>query len=335
MDAAGLKWVVTVLAAVVAAVISQIVRRLFSGPLVPTWSWGVELRVIGLRALFQTGAMDRRARKSAEALIDPPRPRAVRGLGERVPAVVGDRPGEWIVRRGTELADAATVLYFHGGGYFGGTPGTHRHFTSRFAWETHTRLFSLDYRLGPEHKFPAALDDAYAAYFDLLAAGTYPAEIILAGDSAGGGLALALLLRLRDEGQDLPAGAVMFSPYTDLAHTGASIRRNARTDYLAIAEDLDRIPPNLLYLGDADPRHPWASPLYGDFGRLPPLLIFAGGREMILDDSTRVAEKAVEAGVDVTLHIEEDMVHVWPVVFPEHPASKQALAIAEEFIARL
>ncbi len=299
-----------------------------------TWPWSVELRVVALRALFQAGSMDRKARKSAEIFIDPPLPRRLKGIMERIPAVLGDRPGEWLVRKGTDLDDVATVLYFHGGGYFGGSPGTHRYFTSTLAWETHTTLFSLDYRLAPEHRFPAALDDAYAAYLDLLAAGTDPARLFLSGDSAGGGLALALLLRLRDESKPMPAGAFVFSPYTDLAHTAESIRMNAKTDYLSIAPSLDRIPPNLLYLGDTDPHHPWASPLYGDFAGLPRLLLFAGGKEMILDDSVRVAEKAAAAGVEVTLHIEDDMMHVWPVVVPEQPAAKRALAIAAEFVAR-
>lgn len=323
-----------IIVAAVRAVLLQVVHRLLCGPLVPTWPWSIELRVVALRAIFQVGAMDRKARKGAEILIDPPLPRGLRGVMERIPGVLGERPGEWLVRKGTDLDDVATVLYFHGGGYFGGSPGTHRHFTSRLAWETHTKVFSLDYRLAPDHRFPAAIDDAYAAYLDLLAAGTDPARLFLSGDSAGGGLALALLLRLRDEGRPLPAGAFVFSPYTDLAHTAESIRTNAKTDYLSIGPNLDHIPPNLLYLGDTDPRHPWASPLYGDQTGLPRLLLFAGGREMILDDSVRLAEKAEGAGVDVTLHIEDDMMHVWPVVAPEHPAAKRALAVAAEFMSR-
>jgi acetyl esterase/lipase len=123
---------------------------------------------------------------------------------------------------------------------------------------------------------------------------------------------------------------VLFSPYTDLEHTGASIMANAATDYIPIVGE---IRPNLEYLGTADPRDPFASPLYGDLTGLPPLLIFAGGREMVLDDSVRFAERARAAGVRVDLHVEPDMFHVWPAVVPDHPASLRALAHVAEWIA--
>jgi len=249
------------------------------------------------------------------------------------PASLGGRPGEWIIRRGSDgqLTDLAVILYLHGGAYVSGSPASHRHFTSRVTWAAHTRTYVPDYRLAPEHPFPAAVDDAEAVYRALLDHGTEPTRLFLAGDSAGGGLACALLLRLRETSTPLPAGAVLFSPYTDLEHSGASMRVNAATDYLPSIDDLR---PNTEYLGAADPRNPLASPLYGDLTGLPPLLIFAGGREMVLDDSLRLADRARTAGVEVDLHVEPDMFHVWPAIVPDHPASLRALAHLAEWIAR-
>ena len=152
----------------------------------------------------------------------------------------------------------------------------------------------------------------------------------MTGDSAGGNLAAALLVRLRDEGLPLPAGAVLFSAWLDLAATGASIEANAGTDYIPV-RDAD---PAEHYLGGTDPTDPWVSPLYADLAGLPPMLIAAGGREIILDDSTRFADRAWEAGVDATLYIEEDMFHAWASVVPEHLASKRTFMIAADWIHR-
>lgn len=237
------------------------------------------------------------------------------------PGTVGGIPGEWVTRVGFE--DDLTMLYLHGGAYLGGSSATHRPFVARLTWELGTRTFVPDYRLAPEHLFPAALDDAMAAYQGLDAG-----NIVVAGDSAGGGLACALLLRLRDESSRLPAGAILFSPYTDLEHTAASIPTNAATDYLPLGMPS----PNVAYLGDHDPRDPYASPMYGDFTGIPPLLILAGGREMILDDATRLAEKATADGALVTLHVEPDMMHVWPAILPGHRSSLRAIAIAAGFV---
>jgi len=290
----------------------------------------VELRVVALRAFVAAGAGQGsgQGHRWFEERLDPSLPRGLRGLMEVERGVAGGVSGEWLRRTGFD--DTTTLLYLHGGGYVSGNPATHRRFVARLTWAAATRTFVLDYRLAPEHPFPAALDDAIAAYGDLISSGVDSESLFLAGDSAGGGLACALLLRLRDEGRLLPAGAVLFSPYTDLEHTGASISVNAATDYLPLAMGNAR--PNTVYLGDHDPRDPLASPMYGDFAGLPPLLIFAGSREMILDDSIRLAEKARRDGAEVTLHIEPDMMHVWPAIVPGHPASLKALAITAEFV---
>ncbi len=290
----------------------------------------MELRVVALRAFVAAGAGQGsgQGRRRFEERLDPPLPRRLRGLVEVERGEVGGVSGEWMRRTGFD--DTATLLYLHGGAYISGNPATHRQFAARLTWAAATRTFVLDYRLAPEHRFPAGLDDTIAAYLALISSGVDAESLFVAGDSAGGGLACALLLRLKDEGRPLPAGAVLFSPYTDLEHTGASISANAATDYLPLT--MGDAQPNTLYLGDHDPRDPLVSPMYGDFSGLPPLLIFAGSREMILDDSIRLAEKARRDGAEVTLHIEPDMMHVWPAIVPGHPASLRALAITAEFV---
>lgn len=230
---------VRILAPVLAAIVWQRLRRLVRGPAVSSWAWNVERRVTALRA-FNRSAWT--FRESPEVLgwlghhFDPPLPRRLRTLIRVDAAALGKRPVEWITRvgAGDELTDIATILYLHGGGYIAGSPVTHRRFTSRLAWATSSRVAVVDYRLAPQHRFPAAVIDAEAAYHELLKAGVSPKAIFVAGDSAGGGLAAALLLRLRDRGTPLPAGAILFSPYTDLEHTAATIEPNANTDYLPL-----------------------------------------------------------------------------------------------------
>ena len=172
------------------------------------------------------------------------------------------------ISRPSLAPDAPVLLYLHGGGYFGCSPATHRPITAGFA-RAGFRVVAPDYRLAPEHPFPAAVEDALAVYRSLLAAGIDPARLAVAGDLAGGGLALALLIALRDGGDRLPAAAALFSPWTDLAGTGESLVTNDRKDAMFHARDVARVAE--LYLGDADPRTPLASPLYADLQGLPPL----------------------------------------------------------------
>jgi acetyl esterase/lipase len=321
--------VLRILIAVLMAIAGRTIRRIFRGPMVPSWSWPVEMTVVGMRALVMASSRggDREDRRVLEARLDPSLPPALRDVVAVDPGSVGAIPGEWHKRRGL-LDDLYTVLYLHGGAYLSGNPATHRRFVAHLTWNTHTRAFVPDYRLAPAHPFPAALDDALAAYLGLLAEGTEPEQIVLAGDSAGGGLAAALLLRLRDEGKPLPAGTILFSPYTDLEHRGESLNRNRRTDYLPLGDAT----PNNGYIGEADPRHPYISPMYGDFTGIPPMLVFAGGREMILDDSISLVEAAQRDGVDVDLIIEPDMFHVWPALIPKHAATARTLAKSAEFL---
>lgn len=233
----------------------------------------------------------------------------------------GGVKAEWIVPPG---ADAERVLlYFHGGGYVMGSINTHRAMVARMARAARTRALAIDYRLAPEHPFPAAVEDATAAYRWLLAQGSKPSKIAFAGDSAGGGLTLATLLALRDAQTPLPACAVPISPWTDAEGTGASIQTKAAQDPMVREADLRRY--GKLYGGNTDLKHPLISPLYGDYRGIPPLLIQVGEAEIILDDSTRVAERAKQAGVQVDLEVWEEMVHVWHIFAKLLPEAQQAI----------
>jgi monoterpene epsilon-lactone hydrolase len=235
---------------------------------------------------------------------------------------------EWIEAPNAGLG---VLLYLHGGAYALGSIDTHREFVARLARATKTRGLAIDYRLAPEHPFPAALEDATAAYRWLVAQGYAPSRIIIAGDSAGGGLALATLVALRDAGKPLPAGAVCISPWTDLALTGASIRSKAQVDPILDPESSERYAR--YYAGELELTSPLISPLYADLKGLPPLLIQVGTDEILLDDATRCAENAREAGVDVTLEIWDEMFHVFQMarLLPE---TKKAVAHIAEFVSR-
>jgi acetyl esterase/lipase len=222
------------------------------------------------------------------------------------------------------------ILYLHGGCYVVGWPGLYRDLTWRIATLCRSRVLCIDYRLAPEHPFPAALDDAVAAYRWLLGQGADPHRIALMGDSAGGGLVFATMLRLRDEGVDLPSAAVVVSPWTDLALTGESLRLNADIDALIPVELAPRVVD--LCLAGADPRNPYASPLYGDPTGLPPTLILVGGDDILRDDAVRMAEKMRAAGCHVEIEVWPHMWHVWHMLMRVMPEAKAAIARIAKFM---
>ncbi|MCC6694997.1 MAG: alpha/beta hydrolase [Candidatus Hydrogenedentes bacterium] len=244
------------------------------------------------------------------------------------PVNAGGVPSEWLSTPGFD--PSAVLLFFHGGGYNIGSLNTHRHLAADLARAGGVRALSVGYHLAPEHPFPAAVDDAVTAYRWLLSNGVPPQHIILSGDSGGGGLALAALLKLKDDGDTLPAAAVCLSPWTDLANTGDSITQKAAEDPLLTPDELYSYAA--AYLGDADPKNPLASPLYGDLRGLPPLLIHVGTAEILLDDSLRFAERARSAGVSVTLTVEEDLVHVWHYFAQLIPEGEKSLKEVGAFI---
>lgn len=245
------------------------------------------------------------------------------------PVNVNGIPGEWIE---APQAGLGTILYLHGGAYTLGSINTHREFTTRLSRSTGMRVLVIDYRLAPEHPHPAAVEDAVTAYRWLLSQGIDPARMIIAGDSAGGGLTLATLLSVREAGGPLPAAAVCISPWTDLACTGDCIREKAVFDKILNPESL--VQSAKRYAGDHDLRSPLISPLYADLGGLPPLLIQVGTDEILLDDARRIAEKAERSGVDVTLEIWEEMFHVFQIV-PFLAETKKALEHIGNFVARI
>lgn len=225
------------------------------------------------------------------------------------------------------------VLFLHGGGYVTGSPALYRHFTWRIATATRTRVLAIDYRLAPEHPFPAALDDALAAYRWLVGGSADPQHVIVMGDSSGGGLALALLLRLRDDGMPLPGAAVALSPWTDLALTGASLSINAKSDPMLDPDGASLVAAS--YLSGADPRHPYASPLYGDPTGLPPTLIHVGDDEILRDDAVRMAENLRTAACRVELEVWRRMPHVWHLFAPMLPEANAAIARIGAFADRV
>jgi acetyl esterase/lipase len=230
-------------------------------------------------------------------------------------------PGEWVTAEGA-AADRA-ILYLHGGGYVVGSINTHRTLAAGISKAAAARVLLIDYRLAPEHPFPAAVEDALAAYRYLLSAGYAPERLAVAGDSAGGGLTVALLVALRDAGEPLPAAAVCLSPWVDLEGLGASMETQSEVDPVLARQGLNRMAA--AYLNGADPRTPLAAPLYADLSGLPPLLIQVGAAETLLDDSTRLAERARAVGVDVTLEPWEEMIHVWQIFAPMVPEGQQAI----------
>jgi acetyl esterase/lipase len=233
----------------------------------------------------------------------------------------GGVPSEWVVA--PTATRWATVLYLHGGGYITGSFKTHRALAARISKASGARVLVPNYRLAPEHKFPAAIDDALRVYRWLIDAGVDPGRLVVGGDSAGGGLTLAMLTLLRDAGDPLPAATFLLSPWTDLAGTGETMVTKAEEDPWL---DPTQMPAaSRAYLGDADPMDPLASPLFADLSGLPPMLVQVGTAEIVLDDSRRLAAAAREAGTEVVLDEWEDQIHVFQVFAPYIPQARPAI----------
>jgi acetyl esterase/lipase len=233
----------------------------------------------------------------------------------------------------TSTPDAASdsvILYLHGGGYVICSLDSHRHLAAEVGRASGTRTLAIDYRLAPEHPFPAPIEDTLAAYRYLLDSGFAANRIALAGDSAGGGLVVGAMLAIREAGLPLPACAWCISPWVDMEATGLSFADRADADptvqrptILMMAE---------MYMGGADVRHPHASPLHGDLRGLPPLLIQVGSAETLLDDSVALARKAGAADVVVDLQIWPEMIHIWHLYFPMLAAGRRAIASGGSFV---
>jgi acetyl esterase/lipase len=313
------------------AVVRTTFHRLLLGPTVPSWTWRTEWFVAIARATIEVAAHDR-----DDMVVN------MFGRLVRMPVPMSLRHEVWVNRtklnglptdrfmRLDAVNDTATFLYFHGGGYVFGNPGTHRQYITHLTHATGASAFAPQYRLAPRYPFPAAVEDAMTAYQGLLDRGIRPETIVVAGDSAGGGLALALVHRVRAQGLPMPGGIVVFSPYVDLTHSGYTIELNASTDYLPLSE-LSH--PNDYYAPGFDLENPEVSPLFADLTGFPPMLMLAGGREMLLDDAVRLDAHARAAGVDATLVIEDDMMHVWPVALSWEPATQRAFEACATWIS--
>jgi acetyl esterase/lipase len=235
---------------------------------------------------------------------------------------------EWLRPAGS--VTPAAILFVHGGGYISGSCSDHRNHVAKVVQASGVPALLFEYRLAPEHPYPAAFEDGMKAYHWMLARGHDPRRMVIAGDSAGGGLTLAMLLGIRDQNLPLPAAAVVSSPMTDLALIGESQRTNLHRDLA---------PPKMPeiccrhYCGKHDPRDPYISPLYGDLQGLPPLLIMAGDDEMLRDDAVRFAEKARTAGVEVSLRVPQGMGHCYPFMAPLFPEASAGMEEIGAFIA--
>jgi acetyl esterase/lipase len=233
----------------------------------------------------------------------------------------GGVPAEWVSVAGAP--GDAVLLYLHGGGYCIGSINTHRGMAARLAQACRARALNLDYRLAPEHPHPAAVDDAVAAYRWLLDRGVAPAQIVLGGDSAGGGLVMATLLALRDAGHPLPVAGFCLSPWVDLECSGETMTTKADVDPMVGKDGLTEMAA--AYAGDHELRHPLVSPLHADLSGLPPLLIQVGTAETLLDDAVRLADRARNAGMDVRLEAWDDLVHVFQAFAPMVPEAVEAI----------
>jgi acetyl esterase/lipase len=247
------------------------------------------------------------------------------------PVVAGGVPAEWVVPQGEQPSRA--ILFIHGGSFVAGSIASHRTLAGNVAIASKTRALLIDYRLAPEHPFPAAVEDTVAAYEWLLTQGLAPSQVVVAGDSAGGNLTLALLIHLRDRHQPMPAGAVCLCPAPDLSFSGESMGTNLKKDIMLNLSDEHKYVE--AYLNGADPRAPLASPIYGDLQGLPPLLMQVGSHELLLSDVERFAEKARAAGVEVTLEVWPEMQHDWQVAAKLLPEGRQAIAHVGDFVERV
>jgi monoterpene epsilon-lactone hydrolase len=240
----------------------------------------------------------------------------------------GGVSSEWV--SAPDVSAKRVVLYLHGGGYVIGSLNTHRRLAYDLSVAADARVLIIDYRMAPENPFPAAVDDAISAYNWLLGQGVAASDIGISGDSAGGGLTMATLVSLRDKGVDLPACAVPISPWVDLEGIGDSMTGNNDVDPMVRKEGLDRMAA--LYLNGADVRDPLASPMYADLTGLPPLLIQVGTRETLLDDSRRLHNNALAAGVNSSLEEAGGMIHVWHLFGPMLSEGREAIGRAGAFI---
>jgi epsilon-lactone hydrolase len=249
---------------------------------------------------------------------------------KREPVTANGVKSEWVSAPDADSGRA--ILYLHGGGYVIGSINTHRSLAARLSRAAKARVLVIDYRLAPEHPFPAAVDDSVAAYRWMLAQGLKPSRIAVAGDSAGGGLTAATLVAIRDAKLPVPAAGALLSPWVDMEGIGESMTTKDSVDPMVHKEGL--LGMAKAYLGGQNPRSPLAAPLYADLAGLPPLLIQVGTSETLLDDASRLAERAKKAGVNVTYEPWQNMIHVWHLFAPMLDEGQQAIEKIGAFVRK-
>jgi epsilon-lactone hydrolase len=252
---------------------------------------------------------------------------AVPGDAAFEPATLGPIRGEWT--RAENSSPERLILFFHGGGYISGSPETHRALIARFAHAAEATVFTPAYRLAPEYVFPAAVRDGIDAYRQLVARGVPPQSIVLSGNGSGGGLALSVLLAIRNAGLPMPAALTAMSPWADMSLSGWSILQNARNDTAQSWDFLFVSARN--YLKRTNPADPYASPAFANFKGFPPLMVHAGSLEMLRDDASRIGDRAAEAGVPVSVEIYDGMQHVFQAN-PYVPEAKVSLQRLGQFV---
>jgi acetyl esterase/lipase len=310
--------------------VATIGARMTGQPLRPGWSFRFEVIARSLKAnAARLARLDWPAQRKAQEALVPPSPVLKQLKFER--ASVGGIAGEWFVPLDAS-DDAPVLLYFHGGSFIYGSLVTHRELIAREGLASGARVFAPEYRLAPEHPFPAAVEDASAVYRGLLGEGIAPARVVLAGDSAGANLAVVTLLQARDAGIPLPAGAVLTCPWVDLTARSGSLLANARFDW-AEPDDFERWVTT--YLAGKDPKDPSASPAFADLHGLPPLLVQIGGAEMLFDQVAAFVERAKTQGVDVEYRVHADMVHNWHMLAASFESGRKAIAEIGAFVRRV
>lgn len=313
--------------AATSAALKTPIRRLRQGPTLPSWTWSEEFFVAISRAIGFASARN-------VAFMTP------RGKGLRPALSKAARAGltaEWVDLGGVraeryrpKATPSGTILWFHGGGFVTGSVGLERRVAADRAIRSNCDTFSVDYRLAPEHPFPAALDDAVAAYRALLGRGADPATIVFTGGSAGAGLALSAMLKFRELGLPQPGGAVVLWPYADFTFSGESIVTNAAIDMVPMHDLSYLLGP--AYVGTADPANPLVSPALADLTGLPPLLIIAGGAESLLSCAEQIYANAQRDGVRAHLSVYPEKVHGW-MILPKLPATIEAEREIDQWIS--
>lgn len=309
-----------------ASVITVTWRRWVSGPLHAAWSWRLEV----LARVAQWGAIQAARARPADvrkALHPAPLSETIASRIVVESAALGPCAAEVVTPADWPIG-GPEVLYIHGGGYSICSPSTHRDLVARLALASGARCWAIDYALAPEHPFPTALHQCVECYRALIT-NADPRRVFLAGDSAGGGLCVGVLQRLRDDGQSMPAGAMLLSPWLDLCFTGESIERNARYDYIRLGV-LRSFAGH--YLQGADPTDPLVSPLYANLEGLPPMLLHAGEVEAIRTEIERFAERARSCGVEATLYVAEGMIHGWHAFAPLLREARRDIRALGQFV---